>query len=567
MTVAMEQHLAVTHDRPRLAVLVDHSDGDAAGRDVNERRHRSRNDPDPGVTLGEVVATVGSQALEVVSAPQGVGVPVARTVIWDPDGEVEVGPGDVVLAVGVCPTSPAFVDLLDRSARCGAAAVVVKNPSGQTWRRHGFLHWNIAVLGASRSVTWDWLHGVMRTATSPHAGADGPDSHGDLFALADAAAMSLGGPVEIDDRGLRVLAFASSGYELDDLRKSSILNRETPAEASEWLRSTGVMQRLRESYHPIHVCPPSSKPRLVAPIRVGVEILGYVWVAENAESFRPEQEAELEGIARAAAGVLLRQRVCTTDIDARVRESFLRAVLDGREAPAGMAAAAGLDSAGPIRLVSCTLAEGETAEPTDLVYLRNVVGLRVAALTTGATVIAIGDRTYLVAPCRDVSVAAAKQLAHDLITRVANQLHLDIVVAIGEEIDLTGLLASRRALDRVLDLTAAGQGPQIATEADLQSHTVLAELREVLHQRPHLMRGRLSMLKESDRTQNTEYIATLRAYFEASCDRARAAQLLFVHRNTLRYRLCRIQDMCGLDLEDPVERLVTELQLRLGMTS
>lgn len=565
MTVAMEHHLGVATDRPRLAVLVDHGDGDAGDREGNAPRRRSRNDPSATGTLGEVVATVGSEALEVVTAPQGVNVPVARTVIWDPDGEVEVGSGDVVLAVGVCPTSPAFVDLLDRSARGDAAAVVVKDPSGQSWERHGFLRWNIAVLSASRSVTWDWLHGVMRTATSARVETEGPDSPADLFALADAAAMSLGGAVEIDDRGMRVLAFSSMGHELDDLRKSSILNREAPSETIEWLRSAGVLRRLRESFHPVQVRLPGATSRLVAPIRVGVEILGYVWVTENGEPFTRAQEAELEGIARAAARMLLTDRVCSTDVDGRVRESYLRAVLDGREAPAGMAAASGWDRVGPVRLISCALAAGESTAPTELLYLRNVVTLRVAALTTGAAVIAIGARIYLVAPCRDVSVAAAKQLAQDLITRVANQLDLDVVVAIGEDVDPARLSTSRRALDRVLDLTAAGQGPPIATETDLQSHTVLAELREVIHQRPHLMRGRLSTLEESDRTQNTEYIATLRAYFEASCDRARAAQLLFVHRNTLRYRLCRIQDMCGLDLEDPVERLVTELQLRLGM--
>lgn len=566
MTVAMEHHPGVTTDRPHLAVLVDRGDGDPVGRDGRVPRRRCGNDLSMAATLGEVVATVGSEALKVVTAPQGVNVPVARTVIWDPDGEVEIGPGDIVLAVGVCPTSPAFVDLLDQSTRCAAAAVVVKDPSGPTWERHGFLRWDVAVLSASRSVTWDWLHGAMRTATSARTENEARDSPADLFALADAAAMSLGGPVEIDDRGIRVLSFSSVGHEIDDLRKSSILNRETPAETIEWLRSSGVLRRLRESYHPIRVCPPGATPRLAAPVRVGVEILGYVWVTENGGRFSQAQEAELGGIASAAARILLRDRVSSTDVDGLVRESFLRAVLDGREVPPGMAAASGWEGVGSVRLISCALA-AETTEPTDLLYLRNVVRLRAAALTTCAAVIAIGARIYLVAPCRDMSVAAAKQLAHDLISRVANQLHRDVVVAIGEDVDPASLSTSRRALDRVLDLTTAGQGPPIATETDLQSHTVLAELREVLHQRPHLMRGRLSILEESDRTQNTEYIATLRAYFDASCDRARAAQLLFVHRNTLRYRLCRIRDTCGLDLEDPVERLVTELQLRLGMTA
>ena len=44
-----------------------------------------------------------------------------------------------------------------------------------------------------------------------------------------------------------------------------------------------------------------------------------------------------------------------------------------------------------------------------------------------------------------------------------------------------------------------------------------------------------------------------------------ASKRLCVHRNTLRYRLRRIQERCGLNLDDPDERLVAELHLRLRM--
>jgi DNA-binding PucR family transcriptional regulator len=36
-----------------------------------------------------------------------------------------------------------------------------------------------------------------------------------------------------------------------------------------------------------------------------------------------------------------------------------------------------------------------------------------------------------------------------------------------------------------------------------------------------------------------------------------------VHPNTFRYRLHRIMELAGLDLEDPDERLAVELRLRL----
>jgi len=153
--------------------------------------------------------------------------------------------------------------------------------------------------------------------------------------------------------------------------------------------------------------------------------------------------------------------------------------------------------------------------------------------------------------------------------QVASHLHQQLFVAIGDEFDDLGSLdAARRAVDRLLRLVISGEaGPagqsRVVMEEDLRPQLVLHELREVLRNRPHLLQGRLARLDEIDRTQNSVYIATLRAYFDASGDMVKAAQHLFVHRNTLRYRLRRIQDICGLDLENPEERLVAELQLRL----
>ena len=44
-----------------------------------------------------------------------------------------------------------------------------------------------------------------------------------------------------------------------------------------------------------------------------------------------------------------------------------------------------------------------------------------------------------------------------------------------------------------------------------------------------------------------------------------AAKRVFVHPNTFRYRLRRLTEISGLDLDDPLERLVAELQLRISM--
>ena len=96
---------------------------------------------------------------------------------------------------------------------------------------------------------------------------------------------------------------------------------------------------------------------------------------------------------------------------------------------------------------------------------------------------------------------------------------------------------------------------------DVRAACVLHELLEVAAQRPGLRRGPLAEL--ASRKRGDAQVATLRAYLDAHGDVGRAARDLGVHPNTLRYRVRRAVELAGVDLDDPDERLVTELQLRL----
>ena len=58
-------------------------------------------------------------------------------------------------------------------------------------------------------------------------------------------------------------------------------------------------------------------------------------------------------------------------------------------------------------------------------------------------------------------------------------------------------------------------------------------------------------------------LASLLAWFDAGRDVSEAARRLRLHRNTLRYRLQRIEARSGISLDDPVQRFTVELQVRL----
>ena len=67
------------------------------------------------------------------------------------------------------------------------------------------------------------------------------------------------------------------------------------------------------------------------------------------------------------------------------------------------------------------------------------------------------------------------------------------------------------------------------------------------------------MLKEPD---GEELIDTLKVYLESESNSNIAAKKLFIHSNTVRYRIAKIQQICGIDLEDPMERLKIEISLK-----
>jgi purine catabolism regulator len=71
----------------------------------------------------------------------------------------------------------------------------------------------------------------------------------------------------------------------------------------------------------------------------------------------------------------------------------------------------------------------------------------------------------------------------------------------------------------------------------------------------------LGPLVEYDKIHGAELIKTLGAFFDARCGPKEAAAILGVHRNTVLYRLERVKELTGLDLDDADVRLRLHLAL------
>jgi purine catabolism regulator len=130
--------------------------------------------------------------------------------------------------------------------------------------------------------------------------------------------------------------------------------------------------------------------------------------------------------------------------------------------------------------------------------------------------------------------------------------------------DTTAYAAMREAT-RAADIAAS-----IAGDSPAALHFArLGALRLIFHlaDNPELrafQRDVLGPLETSDTARRSEFVRTLEAFLRAGGNHMRAARDLNVHRNTLIYRLERIQELLGgANLEDPEMRLNVQLALKI----
>ena len=60
----------------------------------------------------------------------------------------------------------------------------------------------------------------------------------------------------------------------------------------------------------------------------------------------------------------------------------------------------------------------------------------------------------------------------------------------------------------------------------------------------------LGELIQYDEENNSDYVNTLQVYLEEGKNIGETAQKLYVHRNTIKYRVTKVEEILNIDLED-----------------
>jgi hypothetical protein len=538
--------------------------------------------------LGRLLDELGATFLHLAHGPAAPQRQVGGVAIHDPLDPPALPPDALVLGVGV-DTAEQVADLLGVLGAEGAAALVLRAPVPLTDEvRDAADSADVAVLGLSRGASWAQLSEMLRSLLVAHESAPEtgePDSlgglpSGDLFAVANAVSALLDAPITIEDRSSRVLAFSGQQDEADPPRVETILGRQVPEHYARVLQERGVFRDLHRSDRPVVVDPlpgidgEMTLPRVAVAVRAGDEVLGSIW-AVVPEPLSPDRLDALVDSAKLVALHLLRVRA-GADVRRGVRADLLASALAG-----GAGAPEALERLGlggqPLLAVGVALAE--PAAPTDaddasLTHerqrLSDAFALHLAAVHPRSAAAALGGVTYgLLSVSGRVEEAEgrAARVVQDFIDRVGDRMRP--VAAVGTvAADFSGVARSRTSVDRALRVLRHGAGERRVGRLDeLQGEALVLELHDLAVARGDEPTGPLARLVAYDAQHRSSLVPTVRAWLDHFGDVGAAAEAVFVHPNTFRYRLRRATEVGGIDLGDPDQRFALMLQLRVLSTA
>ncbi len=306
----------------------------------------------------------------------------------------------------------------------------------------------------------------------------------------------------------------------------------------------------------------------------GREVYGYLVVTEFGHRLRDFDLVAIEQAALVAALEILRERTAKA-IERRFRDMFLFDVLSGnvedQELAVARARELGWDLVGPHVVAVVSLDEPK----------RWPAGQEAAVASRRALVAALGSRRGLFwaertdglvicIPMGETRPKAEATALHRLgasLKTAADGLGLGSTVTVGVGRLRTGITGLALGYREAAQAVALGRrlwgGGRVVFIEDLGFYGVL--LRHSLPAREveaHCRRT-LGPLLEYDERNNGTLVATLQAYLDSMGSWVKAARALNVHPNTLGYRLNRIQELLGLDLNSPEQRFNVQMALRL----
>ncbi|MFF3503058.1 PucR family transcriptional regulator [Streptomyces sp. NPDC003247] len=388
------------------------------------------------------------------------------------------------------------------------------------------------------------------------------DYKGDYQELVDEISELLGAPATLENRDFELIAFGVYDSEdeldasaLDPVRTRSILTRRSTAAVRTWFEGFGITR----ATGPVRIPPTPEagvhRGRVCLPVRHRSVVYGYVWLLDGDPGPSDAQLSAAMEVTGRIGALLADEAQHGADLTRELR-AVLTAERDWQRdmAVAELRTALGVRAEGPHTVVC--VAPWPSADPDDAPSLRTLPGAEALCTVPPGTGHGSSPSLALLVRLRSAdALGPALSGAARLLER-AGTAHRPAAA---------GLAAPRAGLDELgtawREAAAAARaaraeprlGP-VAQWAEIGPYRLLTALPAHSAHDPAVR----SLLDPAHR----ELARTAETYLDCAGQAGRAAAALGVHRQTLYYRLSRVEQLTGLDLDDGEDRLLLHMALK-----
>ncbi len=403
----------------------------------------------------------------------------------------------------------------------------------------------------------------------------------DVSTVARLLAERTNATVAVVSRGLEILAAASAdpGDDTVDFvraylatpRLGTVLH--STAQTRRSLRLPDVGDAARAGSGGVRGAQSPAGGVIVAPILVGDDVPAYLMTFGTDRQGDDMSLLVTEHAATICGVILGRERVVAAAAR-QVRDDLVEGLLIGSGRDNGEVARwarhLGYDATREHRILAVSFEAGPARPPGAAAAARKRLSAAIdhffTARVPGAITSIRDDEVVIVVPePEDRRAAEAARLSAGCLARMRDMFP-EAVVTIGiggtcrDPADIARSYGqARRTIDAVLRLGRQGQA--VAFE-DLGVHRLLLQVPDLAELRSFAAEI-LGKLGGQDRQRGSELLTTLACYFRENSSPQRTARSLHVHPNTVAYRIRRIQEITGIDLDNYRDRLMAQVALEI----